>query len=930
MTGLKMQHGKALQGIRWQVIISLFSWLCHSVTGQINYSIVEEMRKGSLVGNLARDIGMNVKDLSVRNLRIVSRVSEKYFSINLDNGNVYIAERIDRETLCGAAADCVMTFDAVAEKPLNFFNVRIEIQDINDNPPRFPNEIIRFEISEYASPGVRFVLQKAEDLDIGMNTLRSYRLSPNEHFGLGEKISSDGSIFPELILEKSLDRETQEYHELILSAIDGGNPVQTGSTLIKISITDFNDNAPIFTQEAYKVSIKENTPLNATVLQVSATDGDEGENAEITYSFSTIANNILQMFEINPRSGEITIKGNVDYELTKKYDISVQAIDGGGLAAHSRVLIEVLDQNDNGPEISITSLTTPIPENTVSGTVVALIEVHDQDSGDNGEVQCLITGDVPFQIQSSASNFYKIITKSTLDREKKSSYNITIQASDKGSPPMTVKNVIQLDVSDVNDNAPEFEKLTYTAFVPENNSPGSSIFSIQARDIDSENNAKVFYSVSGINYEKDPMSSFISVNPETGVIYAQRTFDYELQKEFIFQINARDNGKPSLNSSTTVRIFVVDQNDNSPIILYPSSDADRPAFELVPWSSEPGSLISKVVAVDADSGHNGWLSFILQGSEPSFFTIDQHTGEIRTSRIFQERDPLKHNIVVIVKDNGFPPLSASATLNLMIADNFQQIIPEITNQTNKSESQSNLQFYLVIALALISFLFMLTVILAIISKYRESKSSSSFGSLATNLYPTVDPRFLSQFNNGTLQLPYSYDVCVTLDSSERDFAFLRPQSSVPVDHLIDTDDSGIGNESSKDSLLTDNIASQHSQPNADWQLTQGQRPGPSGTQQPTEEPGVWPNNQFETERLQAMILASANEAAEGSSGLGGSTGTMGLSARYGPQFTLQHVPDYRQNIYIPGTTSTLTNAAGKRDNKAPSGNKKKSGKKEKK
>ncbi|XP_018422220.1 PREDICTED: protocadherin gamma-B5-like [Nanorana parkeri] len=803
-----MQHGQTLQKFRWQVMISLFFWLCHSVTGQIHYSIVEELRKGSLIGHLARDLGMNIKDLSVRKPRIVSRLSEKYFSINLDNGNLYIASRIDRETLCGDADDCVLTFDAVAENPLNVFNVKIEIQDINDNPPRFLYETIRLEISESASPGARFVLQKAEDLDIGMNTIKSYKLSSNEHFVLEERISSDGSIFPELVLEKPLDRETQDYHELILSAVDGGKLVLTGSTLIKIAITDFNDNTPIFTQEVYKVSIKENILLNSTVLQVSATDGDEGVNAQITYSFSTMANNILLMFEMNPRTGEISTKGHVDYELTKHYDISVQAIDGGGLAAHSKVLIEVLDQNDNAPEISITSLTTPIPENTASGTVVALIEVHDQDTGENGEVQCVITGDVPFQIQSSASNFYKIITKSTLDREKMSSYNITVQASDKGSPPMTVKKVVQLDVSDVNDNAPEFQKLTYTAFVPENNLPGASIFSVQARDIDSGNNAKVVYSISGISNDKDPVSSFISINPETGVFYAQRTFDYELQKEFIFQVNAKDNGNPSLNSSTTLRMCVVDQNDNSPTILYPSSDADSPAFELVPWSSEQGSLISKAVAVDADSGHNSWLSYFLQTAEPSFFTIDQHTGEIRTSRVFQEKDILKHSIVIIVKDNGSPPLSASATLNLLIADNFQQVIPEITDQTSKSESQSNLQLYLVIALALISFLFMLTVILAIISKYRVSKSPSSFGSLAANLYPTIDPRFLSQFNSGTLQLPYSYDVCVALDSAEGDFAFLRPQSSVPVDHLIDTDDSGIGIENSKDSLLAGNITSQ--------------------------------------------------------------------------------------------------------------------------
>ncbi|XP_040200795.1 protocadherin gamma-B1-like isoform X17 [Rana temporaria] len=919
--------------IRWQVVISLFSWLCHSVSAQIHYSIVEEMRKGSVVGDLVKDLGMNVKDITARKLRIVSYVSEKYFSINLDNGDLFIAERIDRETLCGAAADCVLTFDAVAENPLNVFNVRIEIQDINDNPPTFLDETIRLEISEYASPGAKFALQKAEDLDIGINTLRIYKLSPNEHFVLGERISSDGSIFPELVLEKPLDRETQNYHELILSAFDGGNPVQTGTAMIRIAITDFNDNTPIFTQEVYKISIKENIPLNSTVLQVRATDEDEGVNAQITYSFNTRANNILQMFTINHKKGDIRTKGHLDYEMKKHYEISVKAMDGGGLAAHAKVLIEILDENDNVPEITLTSLSSPIPEDTLPGTVVALIAVHDKDSGENGEVQCQIIGDIPFQLVSSASNFYKIVTKDSLDREKLSSYNITIQASDKGSSFLSSVKVVSLDLADVNDNAPIFEKLIYTAFVPENNLPGASIFHIQAKDIDSEENAKLTYFIVSNSKDKDPISLLVSINPVTGVIYAQKSFDYEQHREFNIQVIAKDNGSPSLNSSTTLKIHVVDQNDNSPVILYPPRDSEGPVFEMVPWSSEQGSLVSKVVAVDADSGHNAWLSYFLQASEPSLFTIDQYTGEIKTSKVFHDRDSLKHKVVVIVKDNGSPPLSASVTLNLVIADNFQQIIPEMNKQPSKVDSQSNLQMYLVIALSLITFLFVLTVIVAVVSKCRESKSLPYFGPVDTQLYHTVDPRFISQFNNGTLQLPYTYNVFPTLDSMDKEFAYLKSQQcvpAVPVDRLIDADDSGIGNENIRDPIADHNLILQHSQPNADWQLTQGQRPGPSGTQQPTEEPGVWPNNQFETERLQAMILASANEAAEGSSGLGGSTGTMGLSARYGPQFTLQHVPDYRQNIYIPGTTSTLTNAAGKRDNKAPSGNKKKSGKKEKK
>ncbi|XP_056372752.1 protocadherin gamma-B5-like isoform X19 [Hyla sarda] len=890
----------------------------------------EELRKGYIVGNLANDLQLDVKDLSRRKLHIMSGVFQKYFNIHLHNGDLYIADRIDRDTLCRAAEDCVLTFDAVVENPLNLFNIKANIQDINDNSPTFLHTTLILEMSESTSPGRRFPLQNAEDMDIGINSLISYRLSANQYFALGEKVSTDGSVFPELILEKPLDRETQDKHQLILTASDGGNPVQTGTAIINIIINDINDNSPVFTQDLYKISVKENIPVNSTILQVSASDEDEGVNAQITYSIGTTANYILQTFKINPNTGEMTTRKQLDYEVTKYYDISVQVKDGGGLAARAKVLIEIIDINDNAPEIAIASLSDLISEDSAPGTVVALIKVNDRDSGENSEVQCIIKDDLPFEL-ISASNFYKIVTKNSLDREKKSSYNITIQASDKGSPEMTSRKVIRLNVSDVNDNAPVFEKSSYTALIPENNSPGASIFSVQARDMDSEDNAKITYSVV-TKSDDDPMSFYISMNPVTGVIYAQRSFDYERHREFNIQIIARDNGSPSLNSSTTLRICIVDQNDNSPVILYPSPESDSSTFEIVSWTSNQGSIVSKVVAVDADSGHNAWLSYFLQSSEPSLFTIDQHTGEIRTLRVFQERDVMNHGIVVLAKDNGIPSRTASVTINMVIADHFHQVLPELSSQSNKEESQSNLQFYLIIALTLISFLFMLTVIIAVVSKCKESKSSTSFGSMSTSLYPQVDHRFTSLFNNGTLPLPYSYDVCVTLDPNEGEFAFLKPQHNVPVDSLIDADDSGIGSESLKNSSNAENARQEQGQPNTDWRFTQTQRPGPSGTQQPTEEAGVWPNNQFETERLQAMILASANEAAEGSSAMVGGTGTMGLSARYGPQFTLQHVPDYRQNIYIPGTTSTLTNAAGKRDGKsgAPSGNKKKSGKKEKK
>ncbi|XP_069825446.1 protocadherin gamma-B1-like isoform X37 [Dendropsophus ebraccatus] len=713
--------------------------------------------------------------------------------------------------------------------------------------------------------------------------------------------------------------------------MDGGKPMRSGTALISIIVTDVNDNFPIFTQSVYKVSVNENTPVNTTILTVTSTDKDEGVNGQVTYSFSKTSGNFHRSgtFSINPVTGDIKTYSKLDFEVMQNYEISVQAKDGGGLVARCKVLVEVIDENDNAPEISITSFSTPIPEDAAPETIIALIKVNDRDSGVNGEVDCKLIGDVPFNLISSSADYYRVVTAGPFDREKVSSYNITIVVTDRGSPPISSRRTITLEISDVNDNPPLFKKSSYFAYVQENNLPGASIYSIQAMDLDTGDNAKIIYSISNVDTDL-PVTAYLSINIETGVMYAQRSFDYEQQNEFLIQVSARDNGSPSLSSNTTLTIRIVDQNDNAPQILYPSAESDGSTmFEMVPFSSEPGSLITKVVAVDADAGHNALLLYHFRPVlESPFFTISQHTGEIRTSRIFQEKDTLNHKITVIVKDSGDPCLSSSVTINLVIGNNFQQVAPKFQNKVTEEEQQSNLQLYLVIGLAVISLLFIITVLLVIISKYKKSKPLPMFGALSSNLYPPVDPRMLSQNINGTLTLPYSYNVCVALDSTENDFAYMTPNQNVPVENLIDADDSGLGNET----LNVANSSIQQGQPNTDWRFTQTQRPGPSGTQQPTEEAGVWPNNQFETERLQAMILASANEAAEGSSAMGGGTGTMGLSARYGPQFTLQHVPDYRQNIYIPGTTSTLTNAAGKRDGKAgaPSGNKKKSGKKEKK
>ncbi|XP_053319438.1 protocadherin gamma-B5-like isoform X36 [Spea bombifrons] len=901
-----------------QVIFFSFFLLYEITSGLIQYSIFEESKKGFIMGNVAKDLGLNAKNLANRKLHIGSHNRRQYFNISLD-GNLYVIDRIDREAICGMKNICLLNLEVLAENPVNVFHIEIEVSDINDNYPVFSKNIYNVALSESAPPGTQFVLENAEDPDLGTNSLQGYNISLNKHFTLREKNSMQGSKYPELVLEKYLDREKQHFYDLILTAFDGGIPMKTGTALIRILVQDANDNFPVFSQDTYLISLNENTPIGFVFLHLNATDKDEGSYAKITYSFSRISENAKNTFSLDTESGEIQICGPLDFEVTQNYEITVEAKDGGGLATHSTLLIRIIDTNDNAPEIVVKSLFTPIPEDALPGTLVALLNVHDQDSGNNGNVACQITENLPFNLITSSNNYYTIVTAKPLDRETISDYNITITAKDEGSPPMSTKKTIMLRLSDVNDNPPVFSTQSYIAYVPENNIPGTSIHSVHASDIDDGVNAQILYSLLNTNIDGIPISSYLSINFETGVIYAQRSFDYEQIREFQFEVIAKDRGSPSLSCNVSVKVCIIDNNDNAPMILYPSADIEETSlFEFIPLSSEKGYLVTKVVAVDADSGHNAWLSYhLIDAPDSSIFVIGQHTGEIKIARDLQGTDLQRQKIVIMVKDNGATSLSATVTLNIVVAENFQQVVPEIVQKPRESTTSSNIAFYLVVAIALISSLFILTVIFMVIAKCRKPHIPTALG---TGYYPQLSLGYPSQFSDGSLPLPYSYDVCVTLDSRQNGITYLKPTQNVPTDNLIDTDDL-VGNNSASVSLT-------QAQPNTEWRFSQAQRPGPSGAQ-PTEEAGVWPNNQFETERLQAMILASANEAAEGTSGLGGGTGTMGLSARYGPQFTLQHVPDYRQNVYIPGSTLTPTNAAGKRDGKS-GGNKKKSGKKEKK
>ncbi|XP_069055570.1 protocadherin gamma-A11-like [Pleurodeles waltl] len=698
-------------GVILLLLVSLMT-VCGAASGQLRYSIPEEMRKGSFVGNVALDLGMDSKELS-GGARIVPRGRKQYFIFDTKNGHLCINERIDREATCGHVAPCLLNVEIISANILKVYTVEVEIQDVNDNAPTFITDQISLQVIESSAPGARFILPEAQDADVGNNSLQVYQLSDNTLFSLDIKIKPDGVKYAELVLETSLDREEQEFHHLTLTAKDGGVPARKGTLQIGVTVLDANDNAPMFDKSVYKVSVLENVQKGTVVATIRATDRDHGSHSEITYSFSSIKEITLQKFKLDEKSGEIAVNGELDFEEYEFYEFEVQASDAGSLSSRCKVMIEILNVNDNNPEILVTSLTKQISENSPPGTVIALLEVYDRDSGEHGKVTCFLPPHLPFELKKSIGIYYSLVTDGFLDREQVEQYNITITATDSGSPPLSKTKTIKLQVLDENDNAPVFQKASYSAYIVENILPGTFLFTARATDLDWENNAKVRYSITNGHDGELPLSSYVSINSESGVIYALRTFDFEEFRNFQIQVRAQDGGSPALESNVTVMFFIVDQNDNTPEILYPSAATDGSSgVEMSPRNSETGYLITKVVAVDADSGQNAWLSFqLLSSTDQGLFSVGLHTGEIRTARPIMEKDALKQFLLVLVKDNGQTPLSSSVTVTIVLADSLTEVLHDVRTLSAPTDIESNLTLYLVTAVAVVSFLFLFLIIL---------------------------------------------------------------------------------------------------------------------------------------------------------------------------------------------------------------------------
>uniref|UniRef100_A0A672SB00 Protocadherin 2 alpha a 15 n=1 Tax=Sinocyclocheilus grahami TaxID=75366 RepID=A0A672SB00_SINGR len=660
-----------------------------AVWAQIRYSISEEQKDGAAVGNIAKDLGIDHRTLKERGFRIVSTSGESMFSLNQNDGVLYVNGKIDREDVCERSIQCLINLKIALENPLEIHYVIVEILDVNDHSPLFPENEKRLEIGESALPGARYPLQAARDPDSGSNSVQTYKLSHNDNFRLEIKDREEDGKIPILILHKPLDREVTKNIKLVLTALDGGRPPKSGSIEIFVDVQDINDNVPVFTKEAYTITLNENAPVGTTIVQVNATDLDEGKNGEVVYAFGNNVNyNLRRLFEVNSITGEIILTDRLDFEMKDKYEIDIQASDKGIVphATVKSVIIKIVDVNDNAPEIEVTSFSNAIPEDSRPGTTVALISVTDLDSGET------VLPGARFQLQAardpdsgsnsvqtyklSHTDYFRIeiidrdedgkapvlVLQKPLDREITKSMKLQMTALDGGRPPKSGTMDIVIDVLDINDNAPDFTKATYTVTLNENAHVGTVALRVNATDLDEGQNGEVVYSLGhNVNYK---LRKLFDVNPITGEIIVTGLLDFEIKDKYQIDIQASDKGIVPLTTDQIITIKIADINDNPPQIEVTSFSS------AIPEDSKPGTTVALISVSDLDSEINGRVTCSFPEDIPFKLmpSSQENTYSLVTTSSLDRETISCYDITLEAKDAGQPPLSSVKSITVQVSD----------------------------------------------------------------------------------------------------------------------------------------------------------------------------------------------------------------------------------------------------------------------
>ncbi|XP_072574619.1 protocadherin-7b isoform X2 [Paramormyrops kingsleyae] len=697
----------------------------------LRYRLAEEGPADVRIGNVAADLGIVAGSGEVT---FTLESGSDYFKIDNITGELSTNERrIDREKLqqCQMIFDeneCFIDFEVSVIGPaqswVDLFEGKVIILDINDNTPSFPSPVLTLSVEENRPIGTLYLLPTATDRDFGRNGIERYELLQDSGEGsvrrpgssamgrvdAGESYSgkrrfdtegagrssvfelqvadtTDGEKQPQLIIKGALDREQRDSYELTLRVRDGGDPPRSSQAILRVMITDVNDNSPRFEKSIYEADLAENSSPGAPILQLKATDSDVGVNGQIEYVFGAATESVRRLLRLDEGSGWLSVLHRIDREEVSQLRFTVMARDRGQPPKTDKatVVLNIKDENDNVPIIDIRKIgrifvkdgVANVAEDVVVDTPVALVQVSDRDQGENGVVTCTVVGDVPFQLKPASETEgeqnrkkYLLHTSAPLDYEATQEYNVVIVAVDSGSPSLSSNNSLIVKVGDTNDNPPIFSQNVVEVSFPENNAPGEKVTNVVALDADSGKNAQISYSL-------DPsVNGIFSIDADSGDIRVNTVLDREQAERYEFKVIAKDKGIPVLQGSATVVVLVADKNDNEPKFM-------QDVFTFyVKENLQPNSPVGMVTVSDADKGENAQMSLYIE-EEEDIFSIENDTGTIFSTVSFDREQKTTYTFRVKAVDGGIPPRSATATVSLSVMDENDNP-PTVTFPSNNS------------------------------------------------------------------------------------------------------------------------------------------------------------------------------------------------------------------------------------------------------
>nr|XP_040030025.1 protocadherin-1-like isoform X2 [Gasterosteus aculeatus aculeatus] len=671
---------------------------CGAAPSDILYRVAEEQPPNTLIGSLASDRGLPDTGHLYK-----LEVGSPYLRVDGKTGDIYTTEiPLDRETLKDCrnlleGDECFLEFEVSITDMVKgpgsgprLIDGRIEVLDINDNTPQFSSPILSLSIPENTHVGALFSIPMATDRDSGGNGVAEYSLTAGPDadrlFSLQVAVDQDEKL-PQLVVMGNLDRERKDSYDLNIRVVDGGRPARASSALLRVTVTDQNDNAPKFERSHYEAELPENSPQGHSVLQVRANDADTGANGEIDYSLHQASEAVQRLLRIDRSTGVIYVKGLVDREEESFLKFFVVAKDRGPNSKSSKVLvtINVRDLNDNAPAIEIRGIglvthqdgVANISEDMPIGTPVALVQVSDRDEGENAVVTCVVAGDVPFQLRPASESAndrkrkYFLQTTTPLDYERVRDYRIEIVAVDSGNPALSSSNSLKVQVTDMNDNAPVFSPTLLELDFAEGNQPGDRVLGVTASDADSGTNAELAYSI-----VEPAASRLFEIEADTGEIRVRNLLDREERERYEFRVAAADKGVPCKTGTATVVINVLDRNDNDPKFMLSGY-----SFSVIE-NMAPLNPVGVVTVTDADKGENARVRLYVEPDNGKF-VIQNGTGTILSSISFDREKESTYTFSLRAVDAGDPPRSSFVGVTINVLDENDNA-PYVTKPANSS------------------------------------------------------------------------------------------------------------------------------------------------------------------------------------------------------------------------------------------------------